>query len=169
MGRPTGFKHSKEWIELIRLKALKRKYGEYSLDVLLELSKKRKKDRHKAEYLKNKGRYKRSKSDNTALRRHEALLAYSNGLPQCSCCGELEYEFLTIDHIIPRKSQGHDRRFSGRKLYQWLRRNNYPSGFQVLCMNCNWGKARCGECPHRLMKEPKIPFRDIVKRETIHL
>jgi hypothetical protein len=30
-----------------------------------------------------------------------------------------------------------------------LRRNNYPEGFQILCMNCQFGKRmNNGVCPH---------------------
>jgi len=34
----------------------------------------------------------------------------------------------------------------------WLRKYNYPKGFQVLCHNCNMAK-RFGVCPH---KEKKV-------------
>jgi len=32
----------------------------------------------------------------------------------------------------------------------WIRKNNFPKGFQVLCMNCNWGKghSKDNKCPH---------------------
>ena len=34
-------------------------------------------------------------------------------------------------------------------IYIWLKNNNFPEGFQVLCFNCNCGKARNkGICPH---------------------
>lgn len=152
---------SQEHRDALRLASLKHSFGNHPLEILLQMSADRRKERRTAEYKRNHGTYKRSKSDNTALLRHQALLAYSNGVIQCACCGELEYEFLTIDHIVPRKEHGHDQSFSGRKLYLWLKRNNYPAGFQVYCWNCNLGKHRCGECPHKLNKEPKIPFRDI--------
>ena len=29
----------------------------------------------------------------------------------------------------------------GDKLYQYLKENDYPSSFQVLCFNCNFGKG----------------------------
>lgn len=49
---------------------------------------------------------------------------------------------LAIDHINNdgaehRKSISHD---GGDRTYVWLRQNNYPAGFQVLCFNCNWTK-----------------------------
>lgn len=34
-------------------------------------------------------------------------------------------------------------------MYRWLMKNKYPSGFQVLCWNCNMGKQiNGGVCPH---------------------
>jgi hypothetical protein len=74
----------------------------------------------------------------------------------CACCGETEPAFLTIDHINNdgaahrRDVNNGIRRGGGKKIYSWLIANNFPSGFQILCMNCNWGKARNnGVCPHK--------------------
>lgn len=81
--------------------------------------------------------------------RHEVLLAY--GGAKCACCGEKEDKFLSIDHINNDGAQ-HRRRIggSGGRTWIWLRENNYPDGFQVLCMNCNMGKAKNGGiCPHK--------------------
>ena len=52
---------------------------------------------------------------------------------------------LNNDGNIMRLVHGHSGKF-----YAWLKRNNYPSGFQILCMNCQWGKLRNnGVCPHQ--------------------
>lgn len=64
----------------------------------------------------------------------------------CACCGESEYDFLTMDHIDGRDKA--NRTMSGLKLYRWLRANNYPTGFQTLCYNCNCVKGHHGVCPH---------------------
>ena len=75
----------------------------------------------------------------------------------CKCCGETIKEFLTLDHINNdgaehrRKIFGENGRRcgSGRTLYLWIIRNNFPPIFQVLCSNCNWGKRmNDGICPH---------------------
>lgn len=71
---------------------------------------------------------------------------------KCVCCGEQEPAFLSIDHIendgaVHRREQG--TKGSGTWLYLWLIRNNFPSGFQILCWNCQWGKQLRGICPHR--------------------
>ena len=69
--------------------------------------------------------------------------------PQCACCGEATFEFLTIDHV---NNDGAEHRRDGvgsTSLMCWLKRNNWPDGFQVLCWNCNDGKERNGgTCPH---------------------
>jgi hypothetical protein len=31
----------------------------------------------------------------------------------------------------------------------WLKNNGYPSGYRVLCMNCNLAIGISGTCPHR--------------------
>lgn len=74
---------------------------------------------------------------------------------QCSCCGEIRMEFLTIDHI---DGGGHKHRSllkeRGTTFYRWVIKNKFPSGFQVLCLNCNMGRyLNGGICPHQ---QPKI-------------
>lgn len=65
------------------------------------------------------------------------------GGPVCVCCGETLLEGLTIDHI---GGDGAERRRArgGKSLYWWLKKNNYPSGFQVLCATCNQAKGTGG-------------------------
>ena len=74
------------------------------------------------------------------------------GGPQCSCCGETTIEFLTIDHLNDNGAE-HRREIGmegqgGHRFYGWLKKHNYPPGYQVLCHNCQWGKRLCGVCPH---------------------
>jgi len=79
--------------------------------------------------------------------RIEVLKHYSKPEITCACCGEKEIEFLTIDHIHGGGSS--QRKFiRGNYIYYWLRKNNFPRGYQVLCMNCNFAKGRLGKCPH---------------------
>ena len=82
--------------------------------------------------------------------RNEALEAY--GGPICSCCGETEPLFLAINHIEDGGNEHRRRVGKGGSLQflQWLRKENYPDGFQILCQNCNWGKhVNENVCPHR--------------------
>ena len=78
------------------------------------------------------------------------FLHYSPGIPKCACCGESNFVFLTLDHInndgaIHRKTCA-----SGSATYYWIRRNNYPPIFQVLCWNCQHPKAIGQICPHQI-------------------
>lgn len=76
--------------------------------------------------------------------------AYSNQANNCSCCGESEFDFLTIDHINGKSTdvRGGASPRCGYPLYRWLVRNEFPQGYQVLCMNCNVSKGKRGICAH---------------------
>lgn len=82
--------------------------------------------------------------------KNEVFEAYGGW--KCACCGEAERLFLTIDHMLNNGSQlrregvhGHSTMF-----YRWLKKSGYPKDFQVLCMNCQFGKRMNGNvCPHQ--------------------
>ena len=87
-----------------------------------------------------------------AICRDQVFAAY--GGYKCACCGETEQMFLSIDHI---DNNGAEERKSGLyagsgySFYRWLRKTGFPSGYQVLCMNCNVGKHKNGGvCPHQI-------------------
>jgi hypothetical protein len=83
--------------------------------------------------------------------RQEALDHYGGC---CTCCGETELVFLTIDHINNDGAE-HRRQLGskgGNSFYYWLRRNSYPDTFQILCWNCNAAKHINGICPHALAR-----------------
>lgn len=68
---------------------------------------------------------------------------------RCACCGEITEQFLSIDHIN-NDGANHRKGVNRRKMYHWLKKHGFPAGFQILCMNCNFGKARNnGVCPHQ--------------------
>ena len=70
----------------------------------------------------------------------------------CSCCGETEYLFLTVDHV-KNNGGGRDRKLRGFQMYKFIIAQGFPEDFQVLCWNCNSGRARNGGiCPHLAMK-----------------
>jgi hypothetical protein len=68
---------------------------------------------------------------------------------KCVCCGELEPDFLTIDHIDENGAE--ERRTKKQtKIYRWLKNNGYPKdNYQLLCWNCNCASYLCGICPHK--------------------
>lgn len=80
--------------------------------------------------------------------RTEVLTHYSNGTPKCACCGIAEIKFLCIDHINGGGNAHRKTLPRGHYIYQWLKNEKYPEGFQVLCHNCNMAKGFYGICPH---------------------
>jgi hypothetical protein len=83
--------------------------------------------------------------------RKSCILHYSNGSNACACCGNTNYEFLAIDHINGggnkhRKETGLP---GGSRFAAWLIKQNYPSGYRVLCHNCNMALGSYGYCPHQ--------------------
>lgn len=98
---------------------------------------------------KNKEKYSQSNKRNRIKLRKEVLTHYGGNPPKCACCGESHYEFLSIDHINNDGKQHRKQVGIGMRMYYWLRKNNYPKGFQVLCFNCNLAKGFSGKCPHQ--------------------
>jgi hypothetical protein len=103
----------------------------------------------------------RNKKKHIQLKK-ECFVAYGGLI--CACCGEKEFQFLTMDHIIPvgnisksgpplkeNRGLGSKKKPSNRSgngLWRWLKKNKYPPGYQVLCWNCNCAKGLFGSCPH---------------------
>lgn len=110
----------------------------------------------------NKERKERREKDPERLRgyqktarekiRKEILSYYSNDKLECACCGEDEYEFLSIDHINNDGAE-HRREINvkgGMDMYMWIKKNEFPNIFQILCHNCNWLKRHpSGICIHK--------------------
>jgi hypothetical protein len=88
------------------------------------------------------------------INKMSALIKYSGNPPFCVCCGEKEVRFLTIDHIN-NDGKNHRKEIRGQ-IAVWLKKNNYPQGFQTLCFNCNCGKSiNKGICPHKDIQKKK--------------
>jgi hypothetical protein len=96
----------------------------------------------------------REVDSNRRLRIRLAVLTHYGGVPpRCQCCGESTAAFLTIDHIDGGGRSQLSSLGGSQSLMRWLIRNNYPSGFQVLCYNCNCGRAKNnGVCPHKSLE-----------------
>ncbi len=81
--------------------------------------------------------------------RKQVIAGYGN---KCACCGESNYEFLSIDHKEYRACE--ERKKFGRclsttELCHKILRENFPDMFQILCHNCNMALGIWGYCPHR--------------------
>jgi hypothetical protein len=57
---------------------------------------------------------------------------------RCAKCSIIDIDVLDLDHIA---NDGYkNRKRKGWQLYLLLKKQGWPSGFQVLCRNCNWKK-----------------------------
>lgn len=72
------------------------------------------------------------------------------GRPECTCCGEANFEFLGLDHIDGggRQHMLRINRPGGTTFYYWLRKRGWPDGYRTLCNNCNHALGHYGYCPH---------------------
>ena len=82
--------------------------------------------------------------------KRQCFLAYGGIF--CACpsglCSENNIDFLTLDHINGGGSQ-HRRTEAKGNIYQFLKARGYPSGYRVLCYNCNCAMGHNkGICPH---------------------
>lgn len=112
---------------------------------------------HREEVKKKVGeRYRRRKEESPESVREEAkffvkswrlknkitiLTHYGNNKLACVRCGFADIRALSIDHIDGKGRL--DRRLRGRVgnfLYRQLIKEGFPTGFQTLCMNCQWVK-----------------------------
>jgi len=73
--------------------------------------------------------------------RLEVIDYYSNGEMKCKECGENNIEFLEIDHIDGGGNK-HKKEEKYTNLYHYLKRNNFPDGYQILCSSCNSKKVK---------------------------
>lgn len=75
---------------------------------------------------------------NIQQRRLRVLKFYGNGQLACVKCGFSDARALSIDHI---HNDGAEHRKElgikgGSLFYKWLIKNDFPTGYQTLCLNC---------------------------------
>ena len=103
---------------------------------------------HKAEILERNRQYNHLHKNNRtahyweyrAQLKIEILKHYGNSLCACVKCGyDKHIEALSIDHINGDGNK-HRQRLGigggGRPFYVWLKKHDFPEGYQTLCMNC---------------------------------
>ena len=80
-----------------------------------------------------------------------------NGKIQCACCGMVDIEFLTLDHLendgSTEKRELNCKR-GGWQFYNKIRKMKGfdKSRYQILCFNCNIARGTLGICPHEMRK-----------------
>ena len=84
-------------------------------------------------------KYKMEQKPHRGLKRKSTVLAHYGleGNLACVNCGFSDIRALTIDH---KGGGGNKHRKAVGNIYLYLLRNNFPSGYQTLCMNCQFIK-----------------------------
>lgn len=117
-------------------------------------------ERHKKWREQNPEAWKRTASA-SARRQHEAAKravvdAYGG---RCTCCGETDIHFLTVEHMTVGSRERHrydnGKRISGTKLLRLIASEGFPDDITVMCFNCNCARGQYGFCPH---EHPDNPF-----------
>ena len=143
---------SKEWDEKNRerRREISRNYYYRNKDKVKARTKKYYKE-NKSKILTQKERISNYSKKYSQKLKYEIIEYYSYGSIECKCCREKEYDFLTLDHINGGGAKHRREVGVGIAYWLWLKRNNFPNGYQVLCMNCNLGRQKHnGVCPHKL-------------------
>jgi hypothetical protein len=83
----------------------------------------------------------------TAIRRErlktEVMTHYGNGEARCVLCEVNNIDALCLDHLDNNgsadrfKNMGKNLGGSGSRFYGYLKKNNFPPGYQTLCANHN--------------------------------
>ena len=72
----------------------------------------------------------------------------NSDIPICRCCGYKNFQWLQVDHIGARKHLSEkEKLLGGRDVWTRLKKDGYPSDFQILCPACNFAKSTLKECP----------------------
>jgi hypothetical protein len=71
----------------------------------------------------------------------------------CSICLESQKEFLCITKKNGGGNQERQKMGGADKLYRWIRANDFPTNFRLLCHNCNFSICQYGYCPHQGKKD----------------
>lgn len=134
-----------------------RRYREAHREILRDRDREYRETNHEAD-LDRKRRYRETNHDadlESKRRYHAAVRAkvlthYSPyAPPRCACCGAADR--LTIDHVNGdgaehRKELFGDPNRAYAGFYLWLIKQNFPSGYQVLCNPCNASKKKGAHC-----------------------
>jgi len=115
-------------------------------------AKRKKWEKRNPTYWKDYARKNRAKKSAATLRvyykyRFETLAAYGN---KCSCCGESEIKFLTLEHINHDGKQHRKLHKGPAGVYRDLKRRGFPKkGYTLLCWNCQEATRFRAVCPHK--------------------
>lgn len=92
----------------------------------------------------NRGKHNEWATNSKNRLKTEIMSHYCGGDLKCKNCPVKDLDILTIDHVNGDGAE-HRREIGiagggGYPMYQWLKKNGLPEGFQVLCYNCQYRK-----------------------------
>lgn len=131
-----------------------------------KLSKKEYGRKYIRKYREDKGKEWQQKKNRyyATLVKEFVLTHYGNGKLECVKCGFNDLRALSIDHI---NGKGHQHRQGkkaiGNSFYRQLAKENYPAGYQTLCMNCQWIK----KAENREYGEGRKPDPDLTDEQIL--
>ncbi len=68
---------------------------------------------------------------------------------KCSCCGEKERAFLTLEHKRKDGKQHRKKYSTTSQMLADIKRMGWPKdNYEIMCFNCNVG-SKLDECPHK--------------------
>jgi len=99
---------------------------------------------HKKRYSENTLKIKKKTAERRAEVKEQVLSHYGRGgKAECVLCGFNDIRALCLDHIADnggddrRAAMGKNLGGSGSRFYFFVRKNNFPTGYQTLCSNHN--------------------------------
>lgn len=88
-------------------------------------------------HLKNRTQIRAKRKEKWQQVKKIVLTHYGNKQSSCVLCGESDLVVLSIDHISGG-GRKHIHKIGAGQFYKWLIKNNFPSGYRTLCMNCQF-------------------------------
>lgn len=124
----------------------------------INLRKIRKHEKYKRLYMVNKEKFAIYSKKRRILIKTEVLTHYGNNECKCVKCGFGDIRALSIDHINGNGAEHRkeNKNVRGNHVYEWLRKNKFPEGYQTLCMNCQLIKRQENQ-EYRFKKKEVAP------------
>jgi len=99
------------------------------------------------EILSEQKRAKRRRKDARAKKIQAIKICHPKGKVECikKDCKETDLDLLVIEHTRGRKIMGHDKKFGGPKIVNWVinyydKKGRPPGDLKPMCQSCNWEK-----------------------------
>lgn len=94
-------------------------------------------------WIKNRDQLKQQRKIERLELKKTIIQHYSKEM-KCANCGLADLKNLTVDHINgggERHRRNYGLTGGGYTFYYWLKKKNFPKGYQILCFGCNIEKG----------------------------